>query len=159
MKNTSKYWQKMKYEILAKVDNLGPFNLFFTLSCADQRWLANFAEILMRKGHAVSYSKDSSDISQEPVIEVKSADGTWKPIMQFIKEDLEESTHELIRGNVVAATRYFQSRVSHFISKILRQKSNPMCVQYYSYKVEFQVWAYILPKKPYPYSDRIFHNP
>ena len=39
---------------------------------------------------------------------------------------------------MVAATRYFQSRVSHFISKILRQKSNPLSVQYYSYKVEFQ---------------------
>ena len=116
MKNTPKYWQKMKLEILAKIDNLGPFHLFFTLSCADQRWTANFAEILMRKGYTVSYSKDSTDVSQEPVIKVRSADGTWKPIMDFIKEDLEESNHELIRGNVIAATRYFQFRVSSFRS-------------------------------------------
>ena len=143
----------MKYEILAKIDNLGPFNLFFTLSCADQRWNANFAEILMRKGHAVSYSKNSSDISQEPIIKVHSSDGTWKPLMQFIQEDIEESSHELIRGNVVPATRYFHSRVSRFINKILLQKSNPMSVQYYSYKVEFQVWVYILPEKPYLYSN------
>ena len=30
--NSPKYWQKLKYEIHAKIDNLGPFHLFFTLS-------------------------------------------------------------------------------------------------------------------------------
>ena len=47
MPNTPKYWQVAKYEMLAKLDNFGPFQMFFTLSCADQRWKANFAEILM----------------------------------------------------------------------------------------------------------------
>ena len=138
MKNTPKYWKKLKYEILAKIDNLGPFQLFFTLSCADQRWSANFAEILLRKGHAVSFTRNNIESSQEPFINVRCPDGTWKPIMQFIKEDIEESSHELIRGNVVAATRYFHNRVTCFINKILLQKSNPMSVQFYSYKVEFQ---------------------
>ena len=35
--NTPKYWKTAKYELLAKLDNLGPFNFFFTLSCADLR--------------------------------------------------------------------------------------------------------------------------
>ena len=34
--------------------------------------------------------------------------------------------------------RYFHNRVKAFISKILLSKSNPMCVQFYSFKVEFQ---------------------
>ena len=138
IKNTPKYWKKLKYEILAKIDNLGPFQLFFTLSCADQRWSANFAEILLRKGHAVSFTRNNFESSQEPIIKVRCADGSWKLIMQFIAEDLKVSSHELIRGNVVAATRYFHNRVTSFINKILLQKSNPMSVQYYSYKVEFQ---------------------
>ena len=35
IKNTMVYWRKAKYEILAKLENEGPFQLFFTLSCAD----------------------------------------------------------------------------------------------------------------------------
>ena len=46
MKNTPKYWKKAKYEMIARLDNLGPFQLFFTLSCADMRWSENFAAIL-----------------------------------------------------------------------------------------------------------------
>ena len=62
----------------------------------------------------------------------------WKPIRQFIEEDLEESLHELVRGNVLTATRYFDHRVKQFINKIMMGKNNPMHVKYYTYKVEFQ---------------------
>ena len=62
----------------------------------------------------------------------------WKPIQQFIKEDVGESLHELIRGNVLTATRYFQHKVKNFINKVVMGKNNPMNVKYYTYKVEFQ---------------------
>ena len=51
---------------------------------------------------------------------------------------MEESTHELIRENVLTATRYYQQRVKHFISKVAMGKNNPMQVKNYTYKVEFQ---------------------
>ena len=35
--------------MLAKLDNFGPFQFFFTLSCADLRWNENFAAILRNK--------------------------------------------------------------------------------------------------------------
>ena len=62
----------------------------------------------------------------------------WKPLKQFIEEDVDESLHELIRGNVLTATRYFEHRVKNFMSKIVMGKKNPMCASYYTYKVEFQ---------------------
>ena len=34
---TPKYWQKVKLEMIAKLENLGPFHWFFTLSCGDLR--------------------------------------------------------------------------------------------------------------------------
>ena len=37
IKNTPRYWKKVKYEMIAKLDNFGAFQLFFTLSCADLR--------------------------------------------------------------------------------------------------------------------------
>ena len=44
--NTPKYWKTAKNEMLAKLDNLGPFQFFFTLSCADKRWDENLSSIL-----------------------------------------------------------------------------------------------------------------
>merc|ERR1712030_26202 len=55
IKNTPKYWKQAKYEMLAKLDNLGPFHLFFTLSCADMRWDENFAAILLERGLEIKY--------------------------------------------------------------------------------------------------------
>ena len=37
IKQTPRYWKKAKHEMLAKLDNFGPFQSFFTLSCADLR--------------------------------------------------------------------------------------------------------------------------
>ena len=56
IKNTPKYWKQAKYERLAKLDNLGPFHLFFTLSCADMRWDENFAAILKDRGYYINYT-------------------------------------------------------------------------------------------------------
>ena len=112
--NSPKYWQKMKYEILAKIENLGPFHLFFTLSCADQRWDATFATILSEKGHSILFSRSEVDGIPKVSVEVKTATGDWKPLRQFLEEDIDESKHELIRGNVVMATRYLhQSQSIH----------------------------------------------
>ena len=43
---TPRYWQKKKYELIARLENLGAFQLFFTLSCADMRWNENFTTFL-----------------------------------------------------------------------------------------------------------------
>ena len=59
-------------------------------------------------------------------------------LLVLLDEDIADSKHELIRGNVVMATRYFHHRVKSFISKIVMSKSNPMKVRNYTYKVEFQ---------------------
>ena len=55
IKNTPKYWKTAKYEMLAKLDNLGPFQFFFTLSCADMRWDENFSTILRKLGKTIEY--------------------------------------------------------------------------------------------------------
>ena len=128
----------MKYEILAKIENLGPFHLFFTLSCADMRWDATFATILSEMGYSVMFMKTEEDGLPRAHVKVKTSSGDWKPLEQFLEEDLAESRHELIRGNVVMATRYFHHRVKSFIRTIVMAKSNPMNVKNYTYKVEFQ---------------------
>ena len=138
MKNTPRYWRKAKYEMLAKLDNFGPFHIFFTLSCADRRWEENFAAILLERGFEVRYSCCKSKEDFKVSIEARQQGTDWKPLMQFIKEDMDESEHDLIRGNVITATRYYHHRVKAFISNIVLNKSNPLHVRFYTYKVEFQ---------------------
>ena len=43
---TPRYWQKKRYELIGKLENLGPFQLFFTLSCAEKRWNENVTTFL-----------------------------------------------------------------------------------------------------------------
>ena len=39
IKNTPKYWSKAKMRLLAMLENIGPFNFFFSLSAADYRYI------------------------------------------------------------------------------------------------------------------------
>ena len=96
--NTPKYWTTSRFEVFAKLDNFGPFQIFFTLSCADLRWDANFAAILLEKGYSINIKVVPIDGVPTPEIEARSAGGTWKPIKQFVAEEVEESYHELIRS-------------------------------------------------------------
>ena len=104
------------------------------------RWEENLGSILQDKGWDVKYTlKKDSENNWDNIIEArKSRTDDYKPIKQFIEEEVDESLHELIRENVLKATRYFQQRVKHFISKVAMGKNNPMNVQNYTYKVEFQ---------------------
>ena len=46
---TPKYWQQKRYELVAMLEQLGPFQFFFTLSCADKRWIENFVSIFTKE--------------------------------------------------------------------------------------------------------------
>ena len=82
IKGTPRYWKKTKYEMIAKLDNLGPFNLFFTLSCADMRWDENFASILQEKGYRIRYNVVKDDEGNwDTVVEAKKiGDDKYKPV-------------------------------------------------------------------------------
>ena len=51
---------------------------------------------------------------------------------------MNESLHEMIRTNVLTATRNFHHRVESFKREIINGENNPMKVKYISYRVEFQ---------------------
>ena len=128
-----------KYEMLAKLDNFGAFHYFFTLSCADLRWSPNFSPILLERGYNLIYSMEKNDCGTwiTKIRGKREEDETWKDIEEII-EEFDDSKHEILRGNVVNSARYLQNRVKQFLSKIVLNKENPMCIHLYSYKVEFQ---------------------
>ena len=60
----------------------------------------------------------------------------WK---DYLKDFVDESQHELIRRNVLLATRNFQHRMEMFRKEIIFGANSPLCVRHISYRVEFQV--------------------
>ena len=124
--------------MLARLANLGAFQLFFTLSCAELRWEPCFASILRDGGYILKHEVIEVDGHWKQHITVKVKD-QWKPLENFIKEDIKESYHQMIRGNVNMATRYLNQRVKSFFSNIVMHKSNPMSAKYFSFRAEFQL--------------------
>ena len=142
IKQTPRYWKKAKHEMFAKLDNFGPFHFFFTLSCADLRWDENFAAILREKQPNMRYIIEDND-EKNPTTTVyvdyeKNGKFQTKKIRDFIKEEVDESFHDCIRGHVLLATRYFNHRVKAFMKNIIMGGGNPMYVDKFTYKTEFQ---------------------
>ena len=139
IKNTPKYWQKFRHEMIAKLENLGPFQWFFTLSCADKKWDENFTSLLRETNVEIEYEVSDIDGSSRTIVKY-SRDGQQKvlELKEYLEVEVDESLHELIRTNVLNATRNFQHRVDAFIKNIIFGENNPMHIKNLSYKVEFQ---------------------
>ena len=139
IKNTPTYWKTAKYEMLAKLENLGPFQFFFTLSCADSRWDENFSSLLRLLDVTVRYDYDTKDgMDQTTIIYKEDKNKVKMSLKDYLDNKVNTSMHELIRTNVLNATRNYNQRVKAFIKTIVMDKNNPMSIEHYSTKVEFQ---------------------
>jgi superfamily II DNA helicase RecQ len=139
IKNTPKYWQKYRYEMIAKLENLGPFQWFFTLSCADMKWDENFSSLLRDRNVQIEYEVSGTDGLSKTIIKfMKNEIEEELELQEYLKSEIDENLHELIRTNVLNATRNFQHRVDAFIKEIIFGDNNPMQIKNLSYKVEFQ---------------------
>ena len=139
LKNSPKYWQKFKYEMMAKLENLGPFQWFFTLSCADRRWDENFSSLLAGQDHIkLEYIVRTDGTSVTLVNFLEEGKEETMELHQYLQQKVDESEHELIRRNVLNSTRNFQHRVNSFVKEIILGDNNPMKIKNLSYKVEFQ---------------------
>ena len=133
--NTPAYHKKGKMEMMARLDNFGAFHVFFTVSCADYRWPENLMAILRERGIDLRCSIDSF---QKESYEVFSDTRGWVTMEDYTKNEMDETLHEVMRRNVVTATRNYQARVQALIQTIVRNPSNPLSVKHFSSKLEFQ---------------------
>ena len=56
----------------------------------------------------------------------------------ILQDDVDESLHEFIRTNVFIATRNFMHRLKSFRKEIMTGDNNPMAIENWSDKMEFQ---------------------
>ncbi|KXJ10654.1 ATP-dependent DNA helicase PIF1 [Exaiptasia diaphana] len=109
---TPPYWQKIMYEVIAMVKQLGIPTWFMTLSCEDLRWNDLFQIIAKIKG--MNYSDD--DIARLSYNERCSL------------------------LNPVIVAKHFQYRVETFFTEVLLSNSNPIGkIVYYALRIEFQM--------------------
>ena len=134
--NTPAYHKKGKMEMMARLDNFGPFHAFFTVSCADYRWTENVVAVLRERGISVRCTIDSD---QEEIYEVYTdEENGWMPIDDYVANKMDETVHSLLKRNVVTATRNYQQRVQALMTNIVKHPSNPLSVKHYASKLEFQ---------------------
>ena len=133
IKGTPRYFKKKKNEFIGKLQNLGGFTFFFTLSCADMRWSENFTSLLHLEGYKIHYSTEFDKVLIEDPDE---PDKKWS-ISEFLEN--HEGKHEFIRKSILNSTRNFDNRVKNFIKTIIMSKYNEMHASFYNYRVEFQL--------------------
>ena len=121
---------------MSRLDNWGPFNVFFTVSCADYRWQENLTAVLRERGIGVRCNVDVDDQTEE--YEVFTEDYGWIPMEVYKEEFMDETLHEILRRKVVTATRNYQQRVKALMKSIILHPSNPLSVKHYSKRLDFQ---------------------
>ena len=133
IKGTPKYWQAARNELIAKVKQLGPFQVFYTFSCGEMRWSEVFLSIFKRHGYDVVIPGNWSGLDSELLVE-------GKPLWDYINQDMSQSKHELFKKYTSLITRHFDARVKSFVNNILMGGGNGDKVpfKWYSYRVEFQ---------------------
>ena len=114
------------------------FQIFFTLTSGDMRWSSNFTPELEKLNCQVTYSVDQ--MGKENVsVQVRIGEETVEmPWQEYLKNHVEEKQHDMMRRNVLLATRNFQHRMETFRKEVIFGRNNPMCVRHISYRVEFQ---------------------
>ena len=138
--STPIYMRKKKLYLIDKIDNLGLFHLFFTLSCGEKRYNENFTPFFKEHPELDNLVLRLVFENGREQIEVKvmgTADD-WEPMEKVLKEKYQ-AKHEMIRQNVLSQTLTFDHRVKEFIKTIMMNKQSPFSVKYYSYRVEFQL--------------------
>jgi hypothetical protein len=114
--------------MVARLEQLSPFQFFFTLSCADKRWMESIVAILKLNGEKISWkSKNISDVFVNDV-----------PLSEYLENE-SVNLHDLIKNNILTLTRSFDKRVHAFLKHIVLTPHNEMSVEYYNYRVEFQL--------------------
>ena len=106
--------------------------MFFTLSSGDYRWQENLTAVLRERGVGVRCVTNVDDQTED--YEVLTEDYGWIPIDVY-KEELMD---EIVRRNIVTATRNYHQRVNALMKSIVLHPSNPLSVKHFSKRLDFQ---------------------
>ena len=159
---TPAYWKKFRNEIYARMQQLGPFHLFYTLSCAEMRWPSVIAEVLrtLEKGKIeICYPKENWDGNMESII-IQTFDKSetsiklwWEKNQELLElpkvtkhlnllvyhkwylQQKKMSMTDFLKDHFILISRIFNNRVKAFHTEVMKKKG----IKNYCYRVEFQM--------------------
>ena len=134
---TPVFFRKKKQELIARLENLGPFHLFFTLSCGEKRYNENFTPFFNEIPELMNFKFRYIIEDGREIVEVNH-ENKWLELDDFLK-NYYQTKHEFIKSHVLSQTLTFDHRVQQFIKNIMMNPCNGLPVKYYSYRVEFQL--------------------
>ncbi len=94
IRGTPKYFQQVRNELVAKVGQLGPFHLFFTLSCGEKRWDEIIAALLEMEGRHVKHCSNDEEGS------ALSFNVDEMPLNDFLEKN-QLTKQRLLQDNIV----------------------------------------------------------
>ena len=123
--------------ILSRMEQLGPFKFFWTVSCADQRWREIPLSMKLQKGGeafvgkvGISTEDDGSKTIEESEVLI---DG------ELLEDLLEhENIHDMVKTDVLTVVRCFQQRLSALKRHIIFGPGSPFNPTYICGRTEFQ---------------------
>ena len=140
IRGSPKYWQKAKNELIAKVEQLGPFHLFWTLSCGEMRWPEIFTSILqdMEISGKIDGPLNIDFGTDEDLYEKEDNNITVNgiPLWEFI-DKLNLNKPQMLKDEWVLMVRTFDARVKSFIKNVLMAQSD-VPIHHYTFRVEMQ---------------------
>ena len=131
------YWHAFRQEIYAKLEQLGPFHLFWTLSCAEQEWPEIKAAILenesasLLKNVTLTIPDDWDGHADSILIENKN--GRVKTLTEYWTNNVK-SKSLLFKENILLITQMFDNRVKAFVKNVFLSS----LIKHHSYRIEFQ---------------------
>ena len=128
---TPSYWKKFRNEIFARMEQLGGFHFFFTLSSAESKqklWPEVERSILHSLGNVITYEpgweKDESKVMIDGV-----------PLPKYREENINRKKSKFYKNQFLLITRIFDNKAKAFV-KLLTANGD---VTHYSYRIEFQI--------------------
>lgn len=107
------YWRKFRNEIFAHIEQKGPFHLFFTLSCAEMKWLDVYASILRKKFN----SNICCEIIDGIAVWTIEENGEWRNLEDYVNEKIKNKSN-FFRDHYIRITRIFDNRLKAFLSQV-----------------------------------------
>ena len=149
---TPAYWKSFRNECCARIEQLGPFHLFFTLSCAEMRWSSVIIEVLKtvsQKKLKIDYKLDKNGDWDGNWTTVFIDDGDEHPedengekivpdLNQYLQKYLSKSKigmTDFLKDHFILITRIFDKRAKDFLNVVMKSKG----IENYVYRVEFQM--------------------
>ena len=113
------------------MEQLGPFHFFFTLSCAEKKWLEVILSLLRLDGHSITYFKSREGDKEEIFVDDE-------PLDDFLESNKDEMS-DLYKDKFIYVTRLFNDRLLAFRKNFLDKE-----FAHYTYRIEFQARGNIL---------------